>query len=394
MNKVLSIFLSLVSLICSAHSEDEKVVLGTLYCGTEYGPGITYGMTIRKEAGKENIYDIIWTLPWNDKSYEYTGKFKVKELTKDSVIFIRDDFGEYKASIDSNGNFINGTWRNFKNPERNGPTPGIWELIKVKTSPDCVIDLKPDESPAVRRRVIPIPLKQQGPIKQTTDISPEAADISPVAVWTFEKDENNTAGDIKGELFGSAKIADGKLIVDGNKSYLKTSELTFPLSEKTVLVRCINKNKDQSSVGVVAVTGFNGVPNDVIGYGTTEPRRWGPGSEWAFRSSRLKAPEETASESEIVEIAATYSKNGEIAFYRNGLPYGKIYYPDSPTQDYRSNRYRLLIGSGINHLLPGPAGFFNGEIDLVMIFNRALNAGEIYKQYKKNQSSTNPQQNP
>lgn len=166
MNKVLFVFLSLVSLICTAHSEDEKVVLGSLYCGTEYGPGITYGMTIRKMAGNDNIYDIIWTLPWNDKSYVNTGKFKLKELTKDSVVFIRDDFGEYKASIDSNGNFLNGTWRNFKNPERNGPTPGIWELIKVKTSPDCVIDKKPDESPVARRRVIPIPLKQQESVRE------------------------------------------------------------------------------------------------------------------------------------------------------------------------------------------------------------------------------------
>jgi hypothetical protein len=161
MNKVLSIFVCIVSLICAAHSEDEKVVLGSLYCGTEYGPGIAYGMTIRKATGNDSVYDIIWTLPWNDKSYVNTGKFKLKELTKDSVIFIRDDFGEYKASIDSNGNFLNGTWRNFKNPERNGPTPGIWELIKVKTSPDCLVVKQNDESPVARRRVIPIPLKQK-----------------------------------------------------------------------------------------------------------------------------------------------------------------------------------------------------------------------------------------
>jgi len=166
MNKVLSVFIYIVSSICAAHAEDEKVVLGSLYCGTEYAAGITYGMTIRKAAGNDNIYDIIWTLPWNDKSYVNTGKFKLKELTKDSVIFIRDDFGEYKASIDSSGNFLNGTWRNFKNPERNGPTPGIWELIKVKTSPDCVVIKKTDESPVRRRKVIPIPQKQEDSVKE------------------------------------------------------------------------------------------------------------------------------------------------------------------------------------------------------------------------------------
>jgi hypothetical protein len=141
MKNISSVFVLIVSLICAAHSEDKKVVLGSLYCGAEYGPGITYGMTIRKATGYNNIYDIIWTLPWNDKSYALTGKFKLKELTKDSVIFIRDDFGEYKASIDSNGNFVNGTWRNFKNPEKNEPTPGIWGLIKVHASPDVVIPL-------------------------------------------------------------------------------------------------------------------------------------------------------------------------------------------------------------------------------------------------------------
>jgi hypothetical protein len=166
MNKVFSVFIYIVSSICAAHAEDEKVVLGSLYCGTEYAPGITYGMTIRKAAGSDNMYDIIWTLPWNDKSYVNTGKFKLKELTKDSVIFIRDDFGEYKASIDSNGNFLNGTWRNFKNPERNGPTPGFWELIKVKTSPDCVVIKKTDVSPVGRRKVIPIPQMQKDSVKE------------------------------------------------------------------------------------------------------------------------------------------------------------------------------------------------------------------------------------
>ena len=143
MIKSSAIILLIISLTCSAQSEDNKVVLGSLYCGTEYGGASTcYGMTIRKAPGNDSIYDIIWTLPWENKSYALTGKFKLKELTRDSVTFIRDDFGEYKASVDSNGNFVNGTWRNFKNPEKNGPKPGLWELFKVHTSPDILIPLK------------------------------------------------------------------------------------------------------------------------------------------------------------------------------------------------------------------------------------------------------------
>ncbi len=141
LNKTL-VLTSLLYLSFYAHSEESKVTLGALYCGTEYGGAATcYGMTIRKGPGNDDVYDVIWTLPWEDKAYVNTGKFKLKELTKDSVTFIRDDFGEYKASVDSKGNFVNGTWRNFKNPEKNGAKPGVWELFKVHTSPDVVVPL-------------------------------------------------------------------------------------------------------------------------------------------------------------------------------------------------------------------------------------------------------------
>jgi hypothetical protein len=212
----------------------------------------------------------------------------------------------------------------------------------------------------------------------------------PVAVWTFDKNGDDTTGMVKGELVGNAKIANGKLILDGVDSYLKTGPMPFSLSEKTIVVRCVNKNKDQRNAGVVAVTGFNGVPNDTIGYSIEDQKTWGPGSEWAFRSARIKGEEENAKDGEIVEVVATYEKDGEIAFYRNGKPYGTRYNNDSPTQDYRPNRYMLLIGSGIDHRIQKASGSFNGEIDEVIIYDKALKPDEVEKSYLKKQSSANP----
>ena len=220
------------------------------------------------------------------------------------------------------------------------------------------------------------------------------ADAVPVAVWTFEKNGDDTTGTIKGELVGNAKISEGKLLLDGTNSYLKTSPIPFPLKEKTIIVRCVNKNTEQKNVGVVAVTGFKGVPNDTIGYSVAEPKRWGPASEWAFRSAYIKGEEENAKNDEPVEIAATYSSEGEIVFYKNGKAYGEKYNPDSPTQDYRPNRYMLLIGSGIDHRIQKAKGSFQGEIDEVIIYDKALKPDEIEKLYNKNHSATNPQQNP
>jgi len=219
-------------------------------------------------------------------------------------------------------------------------------------------------------------------------------DLSPVAVWTFEKDAHDSTGNIKGELVGRAKIQNGRLILDGKNSYLRTTPLPFSMHEKTVSVRCVNKNKDQRYAGVVAVTGPRGVPNDTVCYGSVEPKRWGPGSEWAFRSVNLQAEEDKTPENQIVEVDVTYSQDGEITFYRNGKPYGKKYNPDSPTQDYRSNRYMLLIGSGIDHRIQKAAGSFNGEIDEVSIYDRALKPDEIERIYRMKKSSTKPQQNP
>ena len=218
--------------------------------------------------------------------------------------------------------------------------------------------------------------------------------IVPVAVWTFDKNGDDTTGAVKGELVGNAKITNGKLTLDGADSFLKTGPMPFTLREKTIVVRCIPKNKDQRNAGVVAVTGFNGVPNDTIGYGIEAPKTWGPGSEWASRSAQIKGEEENAKDGEIVEIVATYAKDGEIAFYRNGKPYGTRYNNDSPTQDYRPDRYMLLIGSGIDHRIQKASGSFNGEIDEVTVYDKTLSPGEIEKNYVSKVSSANPHQNP
>jgi hypothetical protein len=217
-------------------------------------------------------------------------------------------------------------------------------------------------------------------------------DILPVVVWTFDKNGDDTTGTVKGKLVGNAKITDGKLILDGADSYLKTAPMAFSLREKTIVVRCVNKNKEQGNAGVVAVTGFKGVPNDTIGFGVAEPKRWGPGSEWAFRSAYINGEEENAKDGQLVEIAATYSKDGEVVFYRNGKPYGEKYNPDSPTQDYRPNRYILLIGSGIDHRIQKASGSFNGEIDEVIIYDKTLKPEEIEKFYLKKQSATSLQE--
>ena len=215
----------------------------------------------------------------------------------------------------------------------------------------------------------------------------------PLAVWTFDKNGDDLTGAIKGELVGNAKIANGKLILDGADSYLKTAPMPFSLREKTIVIRCVNKNKEQGNAGVVAVTGISGFPNDTIGFGI-EPKRWGPGSEWAFRSACIKGEEENAKDGQLVEIAATYAKDGEIAFYKNGKSYGEKYNPDSPTQDYRPNRYMLLIGSGIDHRIQKVTGSFNGEIDEVLVYDKALKPEDIEKIFFKRQSSTNHEQNP
>jgi len=227
-----------------------------------------------------------------------------------------------------------------------------------------------------------------------TNAQKSSVDIAPVAKWTFDKDASDSTGTIQGKLIGNAKVESGRLILDGKNSYLETTPLLFPLREKTILVRCINKDKNQRYAGVVAVTGIRGVPNDTVSYGYVEPKRWGPTSEWAFRSANLQADEDKGAENEIIEVVATYNKNGEIAFYKNGKPYGNKYNPDSPTQDYRSSRYKIIIGSGIDHRVQKAAGSFNGEIEEVSIYDKALEPEEIEKMYLGKQSATNPQQNP
>jgi hypothetical protein len=48
----------------------------------------------------------------------------------------------------------------------------------------------------------------------------------------------------------------------------------------------------------------------------------------------------------------------------------------------------LLIGSGIDHRIQKAAGSFNGEIDEVSIYDRALKPDEIERIYRMKKSST------
>jgi hypothetical protein len=66
----------------------------------------------------------------------------------------------------------------------------------------------------------------------------------------------------------------------------------------------------------------------------------------------------------------------KISIYIDGVFYGS--HPDSSPGDMEHNFKEIIIGGGI--------GFFDGLIDEVAIYNRALNAGEVYQRYSSFQT--------
>jgi hypothetical protein len=203
------------------------------------------------------------------------------------------------------------------------------------------------------------------------------SEIKPIAVWRFEKGINEINNGGKGQLFGEASIKNGSLILNGKGSYFMSEPLKTPLKAKSLFVSCRLGRLDQQQVQLASISGLKGIPNDSIAYNWLDRNRWGPASEEGYRSSKINGEPEEKDKSANIQIISTYDESGKIQFYRNGKLYGNSFTPDSPTQDYLDGKYVLILGAQINSRDGLPFQFYEGEIDEVRIYDKALSLSEI-----------------
>lgn len=196
----------------------------------------------------------------------------------------------------------------------------------------------------------------------------------PLAEWTFDTDARDTRGTLHGELHGSARIAEGRLLLDGKDAYLTTAPFATDLTEKTLVAWIELDNLTQRGGAALGVQTLDGNQFDAIVFGEKEPRRWMAGSDYFRRTSSFAGEEEKEADRHTVIIALVYQADGTIAGYRDGLPYGRAY-KAAEVVKYEAKKAQVTIG--IRHTPAASGRLLAGAIDRAMLFDRALDAAEV-----------------
>ena len=196
----------------------------------------------------------------------------------------------------------------------------------------------------------------------------------PLARWTFDADARDEMGRMNGSLYGNARIADGRLILDGD-SYVETAPLPWNVTEKTLVVKVALSTLDQQGGGAISLETNGGETFDSIVFGEREPGKWMAGSDLWNRTVDQAATPEDANAQTFVQMVAVYKADNSIALYRNGRLYGAAWIPDSVLQTYPADNSSVLLG--LRHNNPGGNKFLSGEIDEAALYDRALTSAEV-----------------
>jgi hypothetical protein len=214
----------------------------------------------------------------------------------------------------------------------------------------------------------------------------------PISRWTFDIDATDVVGKLNGTLHGSARIANGRLVLDGNGSYVETAPLPADLREKTLEAWVAPANLSQRGGGVMSVQTRDGNTFDAIVFGERQPSRWIAGSDFFRRTRDYDSLIESAGPHELVHIAITYSSDGTITAFRNGKPYFPSYRPEgegASLRTYPAGVSQVLFG--LRHRGAGN-GFFAGEIEDARLYDRALTPSQLEASYRAGVTSVSRDQ--
>lgn len=197
------------------------------------------------------------------------------------------------------------------------------------------------------------------------------------AHWSFAKDGKDDIGSMHGELVGGATLRDGRLVLNGQNQFMRTSNTEQDISEKTLEAWVLLPTLNQGGGGVITLQTVTGAEFDSIVFAERQPGKWIAGSNGFVRTRDLEADRES-SERELIHVAIVYRADKSIAMYRNGVPYGESYLATSLVT-YKSGKSQVLLG--LRHT-GGGNGSLIGEIESASLYNAGrLNEQDIAASY-------------
>lgn len=195
-----------------------------------------------------------------------------------------------------------------------------------------------------------------------------------LATWEFEDDLKDNLGSFDATPHGSAKIEDGRLVLDGKDAYVATQPFTVDLQEKTLEAWVQLENLEQTGGGVISVQTLDGATFDAIVFGEREPRKWMAGSNGFVRTMPFNGTDETDAKERAVHFAIVYQKNGTITGYRDGVPYGTPYRPGD-LHSFAAGQFQVIFG--LRHSPVGGNRMLAGRIERAQLYDRALTLDEV-----------------
>ncbi len=203
--------------------------------------------------------------------------------------------------------------------------------------------------------------------------APRGADgPAPFARWEFEGDATDALGTLHGTLVDGARIAGGRLLVDGRGAFLQTAALSRDLIEKTLEVWLVLPDVEQGGGAAISVESGDGATFDALVFAEREARRWMAGSNGFRRTREFGGAAEAPGA--LVHLALVYGADQTIRCYRNGEPYGAAYASPEPLPTYRAGAAHVLLGK--RHAA-GANVFLAAEIERAALYDRALDAAEV-----------------
>lgn len=202
---------------------------------------------------------------------------------------------------------------------------------------------------------------------------PTGPDLEPVVAWDFSKGATDLAGALDAQLMGTARVADGRLKLDG-RGWLQTAALPGQLAEKSLEVRVTLADSDQRAGGVMSVQTLDGQFFDAIVYAEQQPRKWLAGSNFFARTASFEGPDEDSASGQPIHLVITWAADGTITCYRNGETYGKPY--RKAIYEFAPKGSQILLG--MRHGTSLSAGrMFRGDVLAARLYDRCLTAKQV-----------------
>jgi len=174
--------------------------------------------------------------------------------------------------------------------------------------------------------------------------------------------------------------------------YFLTEPINLGITEKTLEVCFQLFDLDQLSTGIISFGLMDDASAafDSLTYNQRRPHQWINCSNFFCRTVNVDGLAETSME--LLHMVVTYSANGFVSIYRNGVPYGSPYKVDRQLT-IPSGHGRLLLGA--RHVWPGPttslgvsgvvgladghqlAGPLDGRITYAALYDTALTAEQV-----------------